>query len=285
MKDAILYVYYSSPCTCSRRIRLMRTYNIGVPFYGICTDIPERQQKYAPVHEVLDDNWVFPHVSPLWHWHNLDKVVCRWYTERGNTLSFDRLLVLDWDAMLMCSVAGLVGEDGECGARFIRVWANANPEENHWTKRTNAEFSGFCAKYQAEKGGNPELHNAFLFAYTISRSALDLCAADLLGYPGYCEYRLPTLLRGHGCVLGEFPRPANAEHLVNVNGRSISRSVIRGEMARPDGYRLFHPVYEPYQDDHLNLGLYDRVAEGCLYRTLSRKAKDLIKRGRRMFAP
>jgi len=107
---------------------------------------------------------------------------------------------------------------------------------------------------------------------------LGLRTREVLKYPGYCEYRLPTLLHSRGYHLENFPRPENWYEFANVNGRSISRKVIRGELARPDGYRLFHPVYEPYQDKHLQLSPADWVAEGCLYRTVSRSFKEFLKR-------
>ena len=76
MKDAVLYVFYSAPRTCARRLRLMRTFNPDAALYGICTAAPEQLARFKPVFDELDDHWAFPFVYPKWHWHNLDQVVC-----------------------------------------------------------------------------------------------------------------------------------------------------------------------------------------------------------------
>ena len=277
MKSAVLYVFYASPHTCSLRLKLMRSLNPDVSFYGICTDRPENAHKFKPVLDELDDGWFFPFVDPKWHWHNLDKVVCSWFVNRGVNLPFDRLLVLDWDVLLLGPVSAWTNEVDKNTAKFIHVWKNVQPETNHWTSSENPQFVNFRSRFMEKNGVEPVLYNSFLFAYVVPREALLDCAQEVLGYSGYCEYRLPTILRSFGYHLENLPRPQDWGRMANVNGRSISRKVIRAEMARPDGYRLFHPVYEPYRSVDLRLSPMDWIAEGCRYRTLSRTVKDFLK--------
>ena len=278
MKDGILYVFYAAPRTCTRRLRLMRASSPGAVLYGICTAPPDQIARFRPVFDELDDGWTFPFVYPKWHWHNLDQVVCTWFVKHGADLAFDRLLVLDWDVLLLGPVSDWTGSVTETSVKFIDVWENKQPDTNHWTRASNPEFLEFCAKFRERNHTEPSLHNAFLFAYAVPRRALGDCAQTVLEYPGYCEYRLPTILRSRGYVLGNLSRPQDWFRVANVNGRSIPRKVIRAELARPDGYRLFHPVYEPYQSSALELSPGDWIAEGCLYRTISRSAKDFVKR-------
>jgi hypothetical protein len=277
MKHAILYVFYSSPQTCARRVRLMRSFSRDAAFYGICTDRPENQRKYQPVFDELDDAWAFPYVNPKWHWHNLDKVICTWFVKRGKDLHFDRLLVLDWDVLLLGPVSTWTDSVHDKNARFIDVQANNEPESNHWTRSCNPEFLAFCSRFREMHGRAPVLHNAYLFAYALPRRALEDCAQEDLAYSGYCEYRLPTLLYHRGYQLENLPRPENWYPFSNVNGRSISRKLIRQQLAKADGGRLFHPVYEPYQSGDLRLSPGDWIAEGCLYRTVSRSVKEFVK--------
>ena len=278
MKHAVLYVFYSSPRTCARRVRLMRSFSPDAAFYGICTDRPENQGKYKAVFDELDDAWTFPYVDPKWHWHNLDKVIYTWFVKRGLDLPFDRLLVLDWDVLLLGPVSTWMDSVHDRNVRFIDVWPNKEPETNHWTRSSNPEFVGFCSRFREKKGRSPELHNAYLFAYALPRRALEDCAQEALEYSGYCEVRLPTLLHHCGYQLENLPRPADWYPYSNVNGRSISRKLIRQQLAQPDGARLFHPVYEPYQSSDLRLTPGDWIAEGCLYRTVSRSLKEFVKR-------
>jgi len=277
MKNAVLYVFYTSPRTCALRLRLMRTFNPDVSFYGICTARAENIHRFKSVLDELDDGWIFPFIGPKWHWHNLDKVVCTWFVKRGINLPFDRLLVLDWDVLLLSPVSTWTSLVDERSAKFIDVWENTRPETNHWTRSSNGEFGSFCAKFEERNGAKPILYNAFLFAYVVPRRALDDCAQEVLDHSGYCEYRLPTILRSKGYNLANLPRPKDWYKLANVNGRSISRRLIRAEMARPNGYRLFHPVYEPYRSTDLFLSLYDWISEGSRYRTISRSIKEALK--------
>jgi len=278
MKDAALYVFYSSPRTCARRLRLMRSFSPDAFFYGICTDRPGQQQRYRPVFDALDDAWAFPFVDPKWHWHNLDQVVCTWFVRHGNNLPFDRLLVLDWDVLLLDSITRWTAPLREQSVRFIDVWKNVETENNHWTHSSKPAFVEFCSQFADKNAQAPVFHNAFLFAYALPRRALEDCARAVLDYSGYCEYRLPTLLHSRGYELQNFSRPDDWHRFANVNGRSISRELIQKELARPDGWRLFHPVYEPYQSGDLRLSPTDWIAEGCLYRTVSRSIKEFVKR-------
>jgi len=134
MKNAALYVFYTSPRTCSRRLRLMRSLSPDTSFYGICTERQEDLFKFSPVLDELDDGWGFPYVSPLWHWHNLDKVVCTWFVKRGMDLAFDRLLVLDWDVLLLNPVVAWTNTVNEGHSKFIDVREISQPELNLWTK-------------------------------------------------------------------------------------------------------------------------------------------------------
>ena len=211
--------------------------------------------------------------------HDGPKFACGWFVEHGATLSFDRLLVLDWDVLLLGPVSYWTNSINERSVKFIDVWENKNPDTCHWTRSSSPQFVEFSAKFEERNRTGPPLYNAFLFAYALPRQALEDCAQTVREYPGYCEYRLPTILRSRGYDLGNLPRPDHWTRLANVNGRSISRKIIRAELARPDGYRLFHPVYEPYQSEGLELSPADWIAEGCLYRTVSRSVKDLVKRG------
>ena len=278
MTNAVLYVFYTSPRTCALRLKLMRSINPNVRFYGICTDRPENIHKFKPVFDELDDAWVFPFVNPKWHWHNLDKVVCTWFVERGANLPFDRLLVLDWDVLLLNPVSTWTSLVDERSAKFIDVWENTQPENNHWTRSTNEEFVSFCARYDARNGTRPVIYNAFLFAYVVPRRAFTDCAQEVLGYAGYCEYRLPTILRSYGYDLENLPRPQNWYKFANVKGISITAGLILDEMARPDGFRLFHPVFEPYHSSDLWMSLPDRIAARFRYRNVSRLVKEVLKR-------
>lgn len=275
-KPALLYVFYGSPSTCANRLRIYRDLNPDILLFGICTDNDNHQNRYCKAREILDDLWFLSDYDPKWCWHNLDKVVCKWFLERGSQLDFSRVLVVDWDVLLLEPVEKWISQAGPNQVKFIQVCENLRPQENHWTSLPEFhEFQSKCEKRNDKRSG---LFDAILFAYTCSKSSFNKFAEAVVESPGYCEYRLPSIIFNAGLELGNLEKPDNWRTFANVNGISIPRAIIQDEHNRTGGFQLFHPVYEPYCDANLNLSIVDVIREGSILKSLSRKVKNQIKK-------
>jgi hypothetical protein len=275
-KNALLYVFYGSPVTCANRLRIFRELNPDILLFGICTAGVKHQNQYRKAQEILDDLWFLPDLDPKWCWHNLDKVACKWFLERGSCLHFCKILVVDWDVLLLDPVEKWLSQIVANQVKFISVRENLKPEENHWTSLP--EFQGFQTQCEIQNDKRRGLFDAILFAYACSKLDFAKFASKVVDSPGYCEYRLPSVIFNAGLELGNFEKPQNWHTFANVNGISISRSIIQNEHARSGGFQLFHPVYEPYCDANLNLSIVDVIREGSIFKSLSRKVKNQIKK-------
>jgi len=274
---ALLYIFYGSPHTCASRVRLLRKLNPTLKIYGICTAGSGQRKRFKIVEELLDDLWYLPEHPPKWCWFNLDKVACQWFLVRGRNLVFNKILVVDWDALLLEPVEKWLDQVGVDEVKIIDVWENSNPEINHWTSTRYPEFSEFQKIFSGLHPQGWVLMNAFLFAYACSKKSFEKFAAQVVRLPGYCEFRLPTVMTANGLKLSTFERPGNWSDFASVGGISIRQQVIRDEMARPDGFRLFHPVYEPYFNQELSLSWRAWIMDWSWWRTYSRIIKNLIK--------
>lgn len=274
---ALLYVFYGSPSTCANRLQIYRELNPGLHLFGICTDA-ENKTRYSKAQGILDDLWFLEGREPKWCWHNLDKVVCKWFLEKGCELDFSRILVVDWDLLLLGPVENWLEQAGPNEVKFIEVAENSRPQDNHWTSLAEFEdYKKMCQKLDFQRSG---LFNGILFAYTCHKEAFHKFASAVCDSPGYCEYRLPSIIYNTGLEVSNLEKPSNWYQFANVNGISIPRSVIEKEHRRLGGFQLFHPVYEPYRTSQLDISLIESLREGSLVKTISRKFKNLIRKFR-----
>jgi hypothetical protein len=276
--NAILYVFYGSPLTCAGRLKVYRELNPEIALYGICTAGIKWTRRFRAVEEQLDDLWYLPDHDGKWCWNNLDKVVCHWFLERGRSLNFAKILVVDWDLLLLEPAEKWLAQVDDNEVKFIHVWENFRPEENYWTSDKCPEFAEFKTKIAFRQPEGLRLFSAFLFAYACSKESFFAFAASILEFPGYCEYRLPTIMFSAGLKLSGFNRTDTWERFANVCGISIPRTVIRREMESRKGFRMFHPVYEPYHNPKLDRSLSAIFRDISWWKTISRKGKNLIKR-------
>jgi len=184
--------------------------------------------------------------------------------------------VVDWDVLLLGSVENWLEQAAPNQVKFIEVAENSRPEENHWTSLEEFEdYKRLCEKSNFQRLG---LFNGILFAYTCHKEAFQRFASAVWESPGYCEYRLPSIIYNTGLDISNLNKPPNWYQFANVNGISIAKTVIQQEHGRAGGFQLFHPVYEPYRNANLDLSLIEFLREGSLVKTISRKLKNLVKK-------
>jgi len=282
-KHALLYIFYGSPTTCAHRLRIFRELNPELKIYGICTAGISQKSRFNLVKDQCDHLWYLPDHDPKWCWYNLDKVACMWFEEVGCTLDFDKLLVVDWDLLLMEPVTNWLDQVGDNEVKIINVWENKKPNENYWTSSRYPEYAAFKERLSLDKPNGYTLLNAFLFAYACTKSSFAKFAPQVISLPGYCEFRLPTVMASCGLVVSNFKRPVNWGTFSTVTGLSIPKKIIKEEMAKLGGFRMFHPVYEPYNNAQLDISMMAVIKDGSWWRTVSRTAKNRVRNFRKTF--
>jgi|694.fasta_scaffold31546_13 hypothetical protein len=86
-----------------------------------------------------------------------------------------------------------------------------------------------------------------------------------------------------GLQVSNFKRPDNWGTFSTVTGLSIPKKTIKEELANPGGFRMFHPVYEPYYNARLDISMMAVIKDGSWWRTVSRSAKNLVRNFRKTF--
>ena len=282
-KDALLYIFYGSPATCANRLRIFRELNPDLKIFGICTAGISQKSKFKVVEDQCDHLWYLPDHDSKWCWYNLDKVACMWFEDAGVYLDFEKILVVDWDLLLLEPVKNWLDQVGDNEVKIIDVWENKNPRENYWTSDRYPEYNLFKDKLFSENSNGYVLLNAFLFAYACKKSSFAKFAPQVISLPGYCEFRLPTVMASCGLTVTNFNRPKNWGEFSTVSGLSIPRRVIKKELSNHKGFRMFHPVYEPYYNAKLDISITAVIRDGSWWRSFSRSAKNLVRRFRQTF--
>ena len=106
MKLAILFWFYREPKTCENHLKMLRKYNPDTPIYGLYGGNLEEADNYRQVlNNYLDDFYIFSqNKDSNWKWHLGDLLITDWYRERGKDLSWDTIIIVQWDMLVFGSV-------------------------------------------------------------------------------------------------------------------------------------------------------------------------------------
>ena len=260
---AMLFWFYRDLDECRARVRLLRRLNPATPIYGLYGGEPEgAPAAQAALGDVLDD--LHCHAGDedaQYRWIHGDQVIARWHAERGRDLAWDSLVVVQWDLLIAAPIgqvlaglrAGAAVFSGDRPLAEVEAWWG-------WGGAGDAHQRGELAQFRAWLGerygyGGP-LWCCLFIAAVLPRAFLDRYAAEAPARPGFLEYKLPTLARVFGTPVQTFPRlrpwwraePATRDapthdRLINATRTPVDPALIAAELARPDGARVFHPVF------------------------------------------
>lgn len=109
MKLAILFWFYKAPDICKNRLELLRQHNPTIPIYGVYGgDLAAVDQYKSQLNQYLDDFYTFTeNKDPLWKWLQGDLMLTHWYRERGKHLSWDTVVIVQWDMLVFGAIEEL----------------------------------------------------------------------------------------------------------------------------------------------------------------------------------
>lgn len=264
MRLAIVFWFYKEFDLCAGRLRSLRKLNPGVPIYGLYGGELEGARAAADrLGPLLDDLFVFSEPRDShWKWLNGDQVIAAWMRERGSTLPWDTVVLVQWDMLVAAPLTevfeGLgAGEAVLSGFRPLAEtadwwgWAGGRDPE----KRTM--LTEFTDSLRRDWDYDGPLWCCLFIVVCLPRAFLARYAAQPLG-AGFLEYKIPTLARVWGVpVRMDFDvapwwaadpstREAPArERVLNAVGAEVSWKTLTEELGRADGRRVFHPYGGP----------------------------------------
>jgi len=109
MKLAILFWFYKEPEICQNRLEILRQNNPTTPIYGLYGgDLASVDQYKSTLSPYLDDLYVFSEAKDsYWKWIQGDLMITHWYRERGKDLSWDTIVIVQWDMLVFGAVEKL----------------------------------------------------------------------------------------------------------------------------------------------------------------------------------
>jgi len=276
MKLAILFWCYKDPSLCADRLRLLRRFNpetkIFVLFGGRSEDVALFESTFEGL---VDDFYVFREPPPpgaehlerefrsgdYWKYVLGDLQFGAWHRDRGHALEWDTVVVVQWDMLVYGPLEEAFASlgPGEClfsGLRPVREiearWA--------WVTKTipraRAQYLEFLEHVRERYGyeGEPEAYLAVVTCFP--RAFLERFSEIERPELGFLEYRLPIYARAFGIpICTDHPfRPwwaADDRYHFRLNSTLRGRAseiwapVIRMNLMRKDGARVFHPYWRP----------------------------------------
>jgi hypothetical protein len=252
-KRIVLLRFHKAPLVCRSRVALLRQLNPGVPIFGVFggpSAVKGAALRLAGK-ELLGLEAVYtPPETGRWSWQNSDLVLAAWYREFGCKIPFDIVHMIEWDLLLLEPLESLYSSVPQ-GAVGLTALTPITEVEQLWTwlrrKQSRREWETLLARARAEWGYAGVPHACIGAGPCLPRSFVEGYAA--MNPPSLChdELRLPLFAQilGFPIVDTGLRGPWHGEQedpFLHFQSHDIELSAIRTELAKPDGWRAFHPV-------------------------------------------
>jgi len=255
MKLAILFWFYKELDICENRLQLLKRYNPDLKIFGLYGgEISAADEYKNKLSGYLDDFYAFTASNDEdWKWINGDLMILDWYDKKGRNLDWESIAVVQWDMLAFDSLSRLFSDmkKDQIFLSGLRMIDEELENKWHWVKfdgeyrKNYSEFLG----HVKEKYGYDNKPLASLFIFQIfPRIFLEkyLLVEDkevgMLEYkiPMYSQiFNVPFYEKDIGTMwFSDEPKPLNAIP------REISETYIREQLAKKDGWRIFHPYYK-----------------------------------------
>jgi hypothetical protein len=230
-------------------VELLRQLNPSVPIYGLFggSNVLIR----AVGRQLVGlDGLHRSRESARWNWQHGDLALAAWYRDVGSTLQFDVLHLVEWDLLLVSPLEALYATvpDGAVGLTALTPISQLEQEWT-WLRRdaNRSEWEALLARARAEWGYDGVAYGSLGPGSVFPRGFLEAYAAA--DPPALCndELRLPLFAQVLGFPLVDTrlrgPWRGEREHpFFHFRDSDIELDAIKAELAKPTGWRAFHPV-------------------------------------------
>jgi hypothetical protein len=228
---------------------LLRTLNPDVPIYGLFGGprrVPGRALRMLVGLDALHSS----SEPARWNWLHSDLAAAAWFREVGHRLPFDVLHVVEWDLLLLAPLESLYASVAE-GSVGLTALTPTSELEQEWTwlrrESNRREWEALLTRARSEWGYDGTPHGCLAGGSCFPRSFLEAYAA--IDPPVLCndELRLPLFAQILGFPLADTrlrgPWRGERDHpLFHFRAADVSLEAIKAELAKPGGWRAFHPV-------------------------------------------
>jgi hypothetical protein len=220
-----------------------------VPIYGLYGG--PRRVPVAALRGVVGLDGVHSSGEPArWNWQHSDLAAAAWFRAVGHRLPFDVLHLVEWDLLLLEPLESLYSSVPE-GAVGVTALTPISELEEEWTwlrrEANRRAWEALVAHARSDWGYDGTPYGCLAGGSCLPRSFLETYAA--IDPPVLCndELRLPLFAQILGFPIVDTrlrgPWRGEREHpFFHFRNQEIELSAMKAELAKPDGWRAFHPV-------------------------------------------
>lgn len=261
---AIVFWFYKEPETTKNHLELIRKHNPDRKIYGVFGGDPKETDVYKELlADELDDFWAYPgtYGTDAWtKWIHGDLMLLDWYDKRGRNLAWDSVAITQWDMLVLGDIASLTPGLQKNDVFFSGYRDLDAAVENRWSwtkpgSKHRQDYENFRAYTVAQHDYTPPLKCCLFIYEVLNRHFFDAYLAVEDKKLGMLEYKDPTLAYIFGLNIYEYDvgvywkdtRQSTDTSPLNAMSVPIEKSYIEAELAKPNGWRLFHPYEQPWR--------------------------------------
>jgi hypothetical protein len=257
MKLAILFWFYKEPQICKNRLQLLRRYNPNTPIYGLYGgDIKDIDTYKSVLSEYLDDFYAFTqNKDSNWKWLLGDLLITDWYSQRGQSLSWDTIVIVQWDMLVFGAVDqifSMLVQDQILLSGLVPI--KEVEEEWSWTSSKKPERRKLYLEF-LDYVRNKYLYNREPFCcgfivVCLPRKFMEKYSEIEQPELGFLEYKVPIyaqIFEVPFCTNHPFqltwkdPSSAKNRKILNAERYDINLTTMVQSLIDSKGARIFHP--------------------------------------------
>jgi hypothetical protein len=188
--------------------------------------------------------------SERWNWQHSDLAVAAWYRAVGSRVPFQVVHVIEWDLLLLAPLQSLYAHVPQDTVGLTAL-TPVSLLEHEWTwlrrEESRREWDTLLSRARADWGYDGVPHGCLGPGPCLPRAFLEAYAA--LAPPVLCndELRLPLFAQILGFPLADTRlrgrwHGEREDPFFHFRDTEIELNTIRAELAKPGGWRAFHPV-------------------------------------------
>ncbi|MBN2349206.1 MAG: hypothetical protein JXJ22_10230 [Bacteroidales bacterium] len=253
MKRIITFRYHNNIERNFNFLQLLKQLNPDIEIYGVFGGTEELyNQSKEQLNKVLTHNYYVDKKDNEWKWRYSDLVYQLWYRDVGHKVKFDYMHSIEWDLLLLDSLDNLyshVPQDSVAVSGLIPLekiidkwfWTSDEGQKKDWY--TLMEYFKTTLNYNQKPFGiiGPGASFPKLFWEKIMDISIPEICID--------EIKLPLLAQSFGFNLvdtGFFKKwfSKREAKFFNANNKDIKVKIIKKELKKINGRRVFHPFRE-----------------------------------------
>jgi hypothetical protein len=254
-KTIALFRYHKDAEVCANHLELFRKYNPEIEVHGVFGGEIKEYEELKTILNLSSDYFI-KNISVENKWKSFDFVLKEWYANRGKHLNFDRVFLLEWDFIIFKPLTEVFPNLNSRQLAFSGLVPMKKIEHKwYWTKSEVRKPEWEALKvYVKDKYNYTEPDFACVCpGMNISREFLESMESTEL--PEYCndEVRFPVYagigdfeLMDTGFFKKWFSK--REYRYFNCNGFDVQEKIIRRELKRNSGRRVFHPYRKVFNN-------------------------------------